>query len=63
MDFMRGVAELADAVDNGRTSRLSPRFSLHVTEMALAIHNAGEQGSHYRMRSRFEPMPPMPWAR
>lgn len=62
MDFARGIAELADAVANKRNSRLSPRFSLHITELALAIHNAGPQGCHYTVKSRFEPMAPMPWA-
>jgi predicted dehydrogenase len=62
MDFARGIAELADAVAEQRNARLSPRFSLHITELALAIQNAGPEGGHYRMQSRFDPIEPMPWA-
>jgi len=62
MDFARGPAELADAVRNNRPCRLSPRFSLHVNEMALAIHRAREQGSTYHMSATFDPVQPMPWA-
>jgi len=62
MDFARGPAELADAVRNNRPCRLSPRFSLHVNEMALAIHGAREQGATYRMTTTFEPIQPMQWS-
>ena len=62
MDFARGIVELANAIGEQRNSRLSPRFSLHITELALAIHNAGATGKHYKMNSTFEPMAPMPWA-
>jgi predicted dehydrogenase len=62
MDFARGPAELADAVRNNRPCRLSARFSLHVNEMALAIHWAREQGATYHMRSTFDAIQPMPWS-
>lgn len=62
MDFLRGVTELADALREGRSSRLSPEFSLHITELALAIQNARDGAPPYRMTSQFEPMAPMPWA-
>ena len=57
-----GDGELADAVAEQRNARLSPRFSLHITELALAIQNAGPEGGYYRMQSRFDPIEPMPWA-
>jgi hypothetical protein len=60
-DFARGPAELASAIAEHRPCRLSEQFSLHVTELALAIQNARESGS-YRMTTRFEPVQPMPWA-
>ena len=63
MDFARGPAELAAAVRENRPCRLSPRFSLHVNEMALAIHWAREQGSTYRLTTTFDAMEPMPWAK
>ena len=62
MDFCRGVAELAQSIKENRLSRLSPRFSLHVTELALAIHNAGITGNAYSVKSTFDPIKPMDWA-
>jgi predicted dehydrogenase len=60
MDFGRGIAEVADALSEGREPRLSARWSLHVTELALAM-NAGE-GIRREMRTTFAPIAPMPWA-
>jgi predicted dehydrogenase len=62
MDFARGVAELAEAVAESRRSRLPADYSLHNTELALAIHGAGEAGSTYHMRTTFEPVEPAAWA-
>ena len=62
MDFSRGVAEMAAAITEQRTSRMSSQFSLHINEMALAIHYAREQGATYQMTTRFDPVEPMPWA-
>lgn len=63
MDFARGIAELADAVREGRPSRLSAEFALHMTEVVLAIQQPEAFGTPYRPVSHFEPMEPMPWAR
>jgi predicted dehydrogenase len=63
MDFARGPAELAAAIREQRPSRLSPRFSLHVNELALAIHTSRELGSTYRMTTTFDPIEPMPWSK
>lgn len=63
MDFSRGVAELAQAIQENRQSRLSSRYSLHVTELALAIHNAGQYGACYQVQTTFEPIEPMDWAK
>ena len=62
MDFCRGIAEIADAVQHKRACRLSGQFSLHVNELALAIHSA-QGGKSYVMTTTFEPMQPMPWAK
>jgi predicted dehydrogenase len=62
-DRGRGVAELASAVAEGRPSRLSGRFSLHVTELTLAIQGAGRAGATHAIATRFDPIAPMPWAR
>jgi predicted dehydrogenase len=62
MDYAAGVAELAEALLQGRPCRLSPRFSLHVTEVSLALQGAGTAGCAYHTRSRFEPVTPLDWA-
>lgn len=62
MDFARGPAEMVAALQEGRTCRLSTRFSLHVNELALAIHYAREHGPLYKMTTTFEPVEPIPWA-
>jgi predicted dehydrogenase len=61
-DRARGVAEMAAAIREKRPSRLSARFCLHVTELTLAIQQAGRDANTYRMTTDFEPVLPMPWA-
>ena len=62
MDFARGVAELAEAIEQQRESRLSADFCLHVNEIVLAIENPQISGGAHEIQSRFEPMEPMWWA-
>ena len=62
MDFMRGVADLADAIIEGREPRISARFALHVNEIVLALQYPDRMGSPRRLTSSFAPMAPMPWA-
>jgi hypothetical protein len=62
MNFMLGPAEMLDSIRTGRRSRLSNDFALHMTEVTLAIQNAGEQSGAQAMTTRCEPMEPMPWA-
>jgi predicted dehydrogenase len=61
-DRARGVAELAAAISEQRPCRLSAELALHVTEMSLAIQNAGPSAGAYRMTTRFDPIAPMPWS-
>jgi predicted dehydrogenase len=63
VDFCLGPRELANAAREGRPCRLSPRFVLHVNELTLAISNAMDRGAHVKLRSSFDPIEPMPWAR
>lgn len=63
MDFCRGVAEMASAIAEQRSPRLSAEFSLHNNELVLAIHNALETGCTYKMTTSFEQIEPMPWAK
>lgn len=62
IDFARGVAELAAAIADGRSPRLSAGWSLHVNELALAIQAPSRDASPQAVRTTFEPMAPMPWA-
>ena len=62
VDFCLGIAELAAAMKEGRRSRLSPAYCLHTTEVVLAIHNALDKASPYKVTTSFEPIDPMPWA-
>jgi predicted dehydrogenase len=58
MDFAAGPAELALSLVEQRPSVLSPRFSLHVNEVALALQNVRGE---YLTRSRFDPVAPAAW--
>lgn len=63
MDFGRGVAELADAIEEERACRMSARHALHVNEITLAIAQPETGGTPYTMRTHFDAIEPMPWAR
>ena len=63
MDYCRGVAEMAIAIEQQQPCRLSARYSLHVNEIVLAIQNPIFTGYPYKLKSSFEPMEPMPWAK
>jgi predicted dehydrogenase len=62
-DFARGIAELAAAVREGRAPVLSPAFCLHATEVILAIDAAAGGRPAPAIRTTFEPLQPMAWAR
>lgn len=62
VDFCLGPVELAHAIREGRPSRLSPEYVLHVTEIALAIAGSLEGPAKVAIRSRFDPVAPMPYA-
>lgn len=61
LDFGRGVAELADAVRERRPPRLSAAYSLHVTELVLALDRGLREGCSYTMTTTGAHMEPMPW--
>jgi hypothetical protein len=61
-DFCRGIAEMAEAIREGRSPRLGARYCLHNTEVVLAIQGALESGSAYAVSTSFEPIAPMPYA-
>ncbi len=63
MDFCRGVAEMAAALQEGRSNRMAADISLHNNELAIAIQNALDKGESYELTTTFEPVIPMTWAR
>ena len=62
IDFARGPAEQAEAIRAGRSPRLSAQFSLHVTEVVLAMQPTDGTEAHRTIRTSFDPIEPMPWA-
>ena len=55
-----GIAELADAIKAGRPSFPPPEFTLHLTELTIAIQGAGTQSSTVKLKTRFDPLLPRP---
>lgn len=62
MNFALGPAEMLDAIAEDRPSRLSGNYALHLTEVTLAIQNAGDDTGAQKMTTTCQPMEPMPWA-
>lgn len=62
-DWSRGVADMAQAIAEGRKPRLAPDFCLHVNEIALGIHYANRSPGVVPITTSFEPVDPMPWAK
>lgn len=58
-DFLRGVADMAAAIDGGTKQYLSADFCLHVNEIVLALQYAGQQSTTVHMTSTFEPLVPL----
>jgi predicted dehydrogenase len=63
VDFCLGPLEVTASVRERRPCRLSARFSCHIAELTLAIHNAMKGATQVTLTTTFEPMLPMPWAR
>ena len=63
VDFCLGIADMAEALEQNRPCRLSSKYCLHHDEIVLAIHNALETGSPYKVTTSFDPIDPMPWAK
>ncbi len=53
MDYLLGVSDLAASIRTGRRPCLSPSLLLHVTEIALAMHESLSGGEPYRIRSTY----------
>lgn len=53
IDFCAGIATQADAIAEGREPFFAGDVALHITELALALSNAGPAAAPYEMRSGF----------
>jgi len=61
VDFLRGPAELIEAISEGRDSRLSGRFAAHIVELTERLQWPARFAST-RVDTSFAPIAPMPWA-
>ena len=52
-----GLAELADAIRTDRAHFPPSDFTLHLTELTLAIQGAGPDGASQTLQTRFDPLP------
>jgi predicted dehydrogenase len=59
MDFARGPAEMVQAIEEHRRSRVPADFSLHFNEVTLAIQNDQSADACYLTQSTFEPLAPV----
>jgi predicted dehydrogenase len=53
IDFCRGIAAQAKAIEAGEHPYFSGNRALHITELALALNNAGSLPQPYKVLSRF----------
>ncbi|MBN9070851.1 MAG: Gfo/Idh/MocA family oxidoreductase [Rhizobiales bacterium] len=53
MDFCAGIAAQADAIEKGGAPFFSGNVALHITEIALALSNAGPAAIPYEAKSGF----------
>ena len=62
MNFALGPVEVLAARRERRPSRLGADFALHLTEVTLAIQNAGRTSGAQVMKTKCSAMEPMAWA-
>lgn len=57
-DKVLGIAELCDAIASGRPSFPPHAFTLHLTELTIAIQAAGTRAGTVMLETTFEPLEP-----
>ncbi len=62
MDFARGVAELAAAIQENRSSRLDADFAVHIAEVTEMLQYPERFARPAPVESTFSPIAPMEWA-
>lgn len=63
MDYARGIAEMALAIETQKPGRLTANHALHITEITLALQYPEKMGCPRQIESTFDPIEPMDWAR
>jgi predicted dehydrogenase len=61
VDFCLGPLELAAAIREGRPCRLSGELGLHIVELICALQYPDVERGKQLIKSRFEPIQPLPW--
>jgi predicted dehydrogenase len=61
VDFMRGPAELAAALREGRACRLSPELGWHMVELIETLQYPQRFEMPRTLKTSFEPIQPLPW--
>lgn len=61
VDFLRGPAELAAAIREGRPCRLPPELGLHMTELIETLQFPERFDNPRTITSTFPPIQPLPW--
>ena len=61
VDFLRGPAELAEAIRQRRPCRLSAEFGLHMIELTETLQYPERFESPRTINSTFDPIQPLPW--
>lgn len=62
VDFCRGPAEMAEAIQQKRPSRLSAELGLHITELVDALQYPEVPGGKRKVESSFAPIRPLAWS-
>lgn len=61
VDFLRGPAEVADAIRENRPCRLSARLGVHIVELVEALQHPERCGGHKELTTTFPEISPLPW--
>ena len=61
VDFLRGPAELAGAIREGRPCRLSAELGRHIAELIETLQHPDRYGVKRTLQTSFEPIEPLLW--
>jgi predicted dehydrogenase len=62
VDFLRGPAEMVEAIHEKRPCRLSGQFGAHIVEIVEALQYPERFGFRKKLTTTFAPMQPLPWS-